>query len=95
MKAITDGGLSYNSYKVIIAVKSLHNFINPRVDDPHRFKEEVKVKYNATVAIVEKFPNRTAFLEQLLATDTPSETLDDYCVLGSNDRLVGKRKQTI
>ena len=34
-----DGGLSYKTYKVVVAVKSLHNFTNPKPDDPHGFKE--------------------------------------------------------
>ena len=47
-----NGGLSHKPYKVVVPVKSLRNFINPREDNPHGFKEEVKVKYNATMAIV-------------------------------------------
>ena len=60
---INDSGLSFKPYKVVVVVKSLHNFTNPRATDPNGFKEEVKVKYDATMAIVGKFPNRTVFLE--------------------------------
>ena len=45
---IDDSGLSYKPYKVVVAVKSLHNFTNQQADDPQWFKEEVKVKYNTT-----------------------------------------------
>ena len=30
-----DGGLSHKPYKITVAVKSLHNYINPKPDDPH------------------------------------------------------------
>ena len=69
-----DGGLSYKPYKVVVTVKSLNNFTNPRADDPHGFKKEVKVKYDATMAIVGKFPDGTAFLEQLLVADATTKT---------------------
>ena len=39
-----DGNLSYKAYKVVVVVKSLHNFLNPKPDDHHGFKEEVKIK---------------------------------------------------
>ena len=69
-----DSSLSYKPYKVVVAVKLVHNFTNPRADDPHVFREEVKVKYNTT-AIIGKFPNRTAFLKQLLVADTTPKNL--------------------
>ena len=79
-------------YKVVVVVKSLHNFTIPRANDPHGFKEEVKLKFNAIMAIVGKFPNKTAFLEQLLAVDTLSKTYNDYCALGSDEQLPWNEK---
>ena len=64
-----DGGLSHKPYNIAVAVKSLHNYTNPKPDDPHGLKEELKVKYDATLAIAKKFPNRTALIEQLLKDD--------------------------
>ena len=87
-----DNGLSYKPYKVVVAVNSLYSSTNLRADDPHGFKEEVKVKQHATMAIVGKFPNGIAFVEQLLKEDAPSKTWDDYCVLGSNDQLAWEEK---
>ena len=61
-----DGGLSHKPYKIAVAVKSLHNCTNPKPDNPHGFKEELKVKYETILAIVRKFPNGTALMEQSL-----------------------------
>ena len=52
-----DSGLSYTPYKGIIEVKLSFNFTNPRPEDPHGYKEELKVKHSATTPIVRKFPN--------------------------------------
>ena len=87
-----NGGLSYQAYKVVVAGKSLHNFTNPKPDDPHRFKEEVKVKYDATMVIVGKFPNRTALMEQLLKENTPSKTWDSYCAMIPTEQLTWEEK---
>ena len=39
-----DGGLSFKPYKNVVVVKSLNNFINAKPNDPHGFKEELKIK---------------------------------------------------
>ena len=88
MKAMTAAYLT--RYKVGIAVKSLHNFANPRADDPQVFKEEVKVKYYSTLAIVGKFLNGTVLLKQLLKEDTPSETWNEYCAMTPAEQLAWK-----
>ena len=49
-----DGGLSFKPYKNVVAVKSLNNFTNANPNDPHGFKEELKIKYEAVLAIVKK-----------------------------------------
>ena len=58
-----DGGLFHKPYKISFAVKSLHNYTNPKPDNPHEFKEELKFKYDATLSIVKKFPNGTALIK--------------------------------
>ena len=58
-----DSGLSQKPYKIPVAVKSLHNYTNPKSNDPHGFKEELKIKYKATLATVGKFPNKTGGTE--------------------------------
>ena len=62
-----DGGLSYSPYKQVIAVKSMNNYTYNEPYDPYNFKEQVKIKYEATKAIAEKFPNVTAALMELLS----------------------------
>ena len=63
-----DGGLSYTPYKAAIAVRSLNNFQPAnKYTDPHVFKEELKTKYQATLAMTGHFPNGTKFMEDALA----------------------------
>ena len=77
-----DGGLSYGPYKQVVAIKLLNTYTNNKHPDPHAFKEQVKIKYEATKAIAEKFPNGTAALTELLRNAHPA-ALDwaVYCIL--------------
>ena len=47
-----DGCLFHKPYNIAIAVKALQNYNNLKPNDPHGFKEELKIKYEATLAIV-------------------------------------------
>ena len=40
-----DGGLSYGPYKKVVAIKSLNTYTNNSPQDPHGFKDQVKIKY--------------------------------------------------
>ena len=51
---------------MVVAVKSLHNFSNSKPNDPHVCKEELKIEFDVVLAIVEKIPNGTGVMEQLL-----------------------------
>ena len=67
-----DGGVSFKPYKNVVVVKSLNNFSKAKPNDPHGFKEELKIKYDAVLAVVGKFPNGTGpMLELLKAEATP------------------------
>ena len=37
----------------VVVVKSLNNFSNAKPDDSHGFKEELKIKYDAVLAVLE------------------------------------------
>ena len=74
-----NGGLLFKPYKNVVVVKPLNNFINAKPNDPHRFKEELKIKYNAVLAVVGKFLNGTGPMLALLAVETPALAWDDYC----------------
>ena len=50
----------------------MNNYTNNKPNDPHGFKEEVKIKYKATKAIARKFPNGTAALMDLLSNAQPA-----------------------
>ena len=39
-----DGGLFFKRYKQVISVKLLNNFSNNKLNNPHGFKEEIKIK---------------------------------------------------
>ena len=54
-----DGGLSFGPYKQVVSVKLMNNYSNSKPHDPHGFKEEIKIKFDAVKAVVKKFPNRT------------------------------------
>ena len=84
----TTGGLSYKPYKMVVTVKSLHNFSNSNPNDPHAFKEELKIKFGAVSAITKSFLSRTGILEHLLQAETPSLDWDNYCGLGAPAQLI-------
>ena len=64
--------MSFKPYKNIVVVKSLNNFSNAKPNDPHGFKEELKIKYNAVLAVVRKFLNSTGPMLELLAAEVPA-----------------------
>ena len=82
-----DGDLSYAPYKQVVAIKSLNTYTNNDVTDPRGFKEQVKIKYEATKAIVGRFPNGTTTLTHLLGQAEPTLDWDDYCALLAAGRL--------
>ena len=67
-----DGDLSYAPYKQVVEIKSLITYTNNDTNDPHGFKEQVKIKFEATKAIVGRFPNGTAALTLLLSKAEPA-----------------------
>ena len=62
----------FKPYKNVVVVKSLNNFSNAKPNDPHRFKEELKIKYDAIIAVVGNFPNGTGPMLELLAAEVPA-----------------------
>ena len=83
-----DGGLSYQPYKTVVAIKLLHNFTAFKLEDPHGCKEELKVKNNAKMAITGKFPNGTGLLEILLAKEQVSLYCNNYCGMTPEQWLI-------
>ena len=51
---------------------SLNIFSNAKSNDPHGFKEELKIKYNVILAVVGKFPNNAGPMLELLAAEVPA-----------------------
>ena len=45
----------------------MDNYTNNNPNDPHGYKEQVKIKYEATKVIAGIFPNGTAALMELLS----------------------------
>ena len=91
LRSICFGGnnssLSYAPYKQVVAIKSLNTYTNNDPNDPHGFKEQVKIKFEATKAIVEKYPNGTAALMHLLSNAETSLDWDAYCALPAEGQL--------
>ena len=83
-----DGGLSYGPYKQVLAIKSLNTYTNIEPQDPHGYKEQVKIKYAATKAIVRKFANGTAALMELLSNALVPLDWAEYCTLPEEDPFV-------
>ena len=83
-----DDGLSYRPYKQVVAIKLMNAYTNNEPQDPHGFKEQVKINYKATKAITRKFPNGTAALMELLSNDPAPSDWDGYCALPEANQLV-------
>ena len=64
-----DRGLSFIPYKNVVVVKSLNNFTNAKPNATHGLKEDLKIKYDATLAIVSKFLNGTGPMMELLGAE--------------------------
>ena len=71
----------------------MNNYTNNEPYDLHGFKEQVKIKFEATKAIVWKFPIGTAALMGLLSKAQPT-ALDwvAYCALPAEEQLVWEQK---
>ena len=63
----------------LLQLNHIHNFTNSKPEDPHGYKVELKVRYNATTAIARKLPNRTGFLVKLLTKETVPLDWNNYC----------------
>ena len=87
-----DGGLSYGPYKQVVAIKSLNTYTNNDPNDPHGFKEQGKIKYEATKAIVGRFPDGTAALTHLLSKAEIALDWDNFCALREEERLVSEQR---
>ena len=71
------------------------NYTNNKKYNPHGFKEQVKIKYEATKAIAGKFPNGTTALMELLSNAQPAALdWDGYCACQKLINLCGN-KQTM
>ena len=73
---------------MVVLLKSLHNFSNSNPNDPHTFKEELKIKYSAVSAIIGRFPGGTGLLEELLKAVSSPLDWDAYCAILAPERLV-------
>lgn len=61
-----NGGMSFLPCKSTVAVKSLTNFSNAKPSDPYHYKEEFKTKFQATLAMANRFPNGMVYMEEML-----------------------------
>ena len=75
--------------------KSLNNFTNANPSDPHEFKEELKIKYEAILAVVGKFPNGTGPMPELLKAESPPLDWTHYCAMTVAEQVVWEKRATI
>ena len=87
-----DGGISFKPMSCMIAIKSLHNFVNHNPKDVYQFKDDVKTKFGATKAVSGKFPNGTMCMEYLLKAQTTPQTFDDWRLMNDVDRAKWEKK---
>ena len=66
----------------------MNNYTNNEPYNPHGFKEQIKIKYEATKAIAGKFLNGTVALTELLTNSQPAYAWAAYCALTAGQQLV-------
>ena len=55
-------------------------------------KEEIKIKFDAVKAVVEKFPNRAGAMIELLKSEVPALDLAAYCAMPVVEQIVWEEK---
>ena len=80
-----DGGLSFKPYKNVVVVKLLNNFSNAKLNDLHGFKEKLKIKFDAVLAVVRKFLNNTGPMLELLKAEIPPLDWAAHCAMDVAD----------
>ena len=64
----------------------MNNFSNAKPNNPHGFKDELKIKFDAVLAIVGKFQNGTGPMLELLKVEVPALDLAAYCAMDVADQ---------
>jgi len=82
----------FKPYKNVVVAKILNNFSNAKPNDPHRFKEELKIKCDAVLAVVGKYPNGTGPMLELLKAEATPLYWDDYCGMTVANRGIWEAK---
>ena len=62
-------------------MKSLNNFSNNKPNDHHGFIENIKIKFNAVLAVVGKFSNGASLMMELLKAERPALDWAAYCAM--------------
>ena len=70
----------------------MNNFSNAKPNDPHGFKEELKIKYDAVLAVVGKFLNGTGPMLELFAAEVPALDWATYCAMDVVDQETWEAK---
>ena len=83
-----DWDLSYKLYKNVMVVKSLNNFSNAKPNDPHGFKEELVIKYDAVLAVFGKSSKGTGPMMELLKAKTASLGCTNYCAMNVTEQAI-------
>ena len=66
----------------------MNNYSNNKPHDPHGFRGEVKIKYDAVKVVVERFSNGTGAVIKLLGAAVPTRDWAYYYQLTPVEQLV-------
>ena len=72
----------------------MNNNSNAKPNDPHGFKEILKIKYDTVLAVVRKFPNGTGPMLELLKAEYPHWIWMIIVHLRPQNNLSGKKRVT-
>ena len=70
----------------------MNNFSNKKPNDPHGFKEEIQIKFDAVLAVAEKFQNRTGSMMELLRAERQTVDWAGFCAMPVAEQIIWEEK---
>ena len=82
----------FQAVQVSCVSEVIEKFSNAKPHDPHVFKRELKIKYNAVVTVVGKFPNRRGAMTKLLKAEPTTLTWANYYAMSAADQAMWEER---
>ena len=76
----------------------MNNFSNQKPTDPHSFKYELKTKFQASLALANRFPNGTVFMEEMVRINENPDgkpnplTIQDYFGINEKNKIAWEKR---